>query len=215
MAASASWPAAAGDRSADGDRGRPGVGVERSVTDGCSARARCWKSSSLDTMATTISIRLIPSPYTVTAIPAILLRRRRRPVIRRPRPQPASGVADEVRGEVRHARVQVRRRNRAQQRADASTSRTGRPASTSTLRRRAGLPRTRTATTSGQEPANVRLRAGPVERGPRDLEHRPAAGSHPRIQPGPGRGCLYAADLVVGPRLGVAYDLTGKDTIGR
>ena len=50
-----------------------------------------------------------------------------------------------------------------------------------------------------------------MERGPRDLEHRSAHGPHPRLQPVLDE-TVYKPRPRGGPRIGIAYDLTGKDT---
>ena len=121
-------------------------------------------------------------------------------------------VAHEVRGEVRPALAEVRRRNRAQPCARRQYQPYG-PAGFY-IYAYSGVPYYRVSygyDVQGDNKRTSALRAGSVDRGPSDAEPRPAPGSHPRLQPDSERGRLHAG-TAWGPRIGAAYDLTGKGT---
>ena len=65
---------------------------------------------------------------------------------------------------------------------------------------------------AGRQPPDVGLRAGPVDRRAADAEPRRSPGPHPRLQPGARRRTSTSRTTAWGPRLGAAYDLTGKGT---
>ena len=142
-------------------------------------------------------------------------RRRRRPLLRRPQPEPGASVADEVR-----ARSSATTRSSSAPRSSAatcaaSTSRTGPPGFY--IYSYGGVPYAQYSygyDLQGDNKRDVRLRAGPVERRPADAEPRPAPGSHPRHSPVARRTTVYKPKASWGPRVGAAYDLTGKGNDG-
>ena len=134
-----------------------------------------------------------PSPVHVRRFHGrVLLRRRRWASLQRPEPQPGTGRAHEVRGEVREALAQVRPRNRAQScprrraalRAGRLLHLRLRWGSVLSIKLRIRHP--------GRQQAHVRVRSGSMDRRETDAEPRPAPGSHQRKQPDSERGCLHA-----------------------
>ena len=108
----------AGNRSPDCRRGCPRVGVELPMEE--NLRRERLPGSQVHRLR-----RLLQSgsgrPESVLVRRAdgrVLLRRRRRALLQRSEPQPGTGRADEVRGEVRQALAQVRPRDGAQPRAE-------------------------------------------------------------------------------------------------
>ena len=180
------------------------MGVERAVAARCSARTPSSRRSSPATAATTTWIPSIPRRSPTTPTPTSTSGGGGGLVLRGPQPEPGAGVVDEVRGRVRQARVQVRRRDRAQPRAQPVPAvRAGR-ASTST-------PTAACRTTGvsygydvqGDNRRTSAVRAGSVEAGTADAQHRAAPGSHPRLQPGAERD-VYTPKNAWGPRVGAS-----------